>query len=1075
MKIAPSYKVCLRMMCNVVMGLSLLVMAHGITSKLAQAQDGNLGTIDKKPGKFQGKDLIIDPKDIIIDPSVLGSTSKPLRGWVDFHTHPMSHLGFGEKGLHGAPDGAPDEKGIIIPANTTLGCNTPERRARNMEEALGKSDNATHGGWGLDNPCGDYLRAGIINNALDSGYWYTVGIEGNLHNDHPHDGYPEFRHWPHHSSRLHQQMWWEWVKRAYEGGLRVLVALAVNSETLAEILNGNPPYDDKTVAERQIKETIRFVKRHPDFMEIAKSAADAERIIRDNKMAVVLGIEVDKLGNLGKPGVTTNERTVRAAIRELHEMGVRYVFPIHLIDNAFGGTAVYNILFSLLNRNQNGSFPSITSSSDPLVSFRHTMESPIGGFEVPGGLSFPAFAHISAILEGIGRIPILEPSCFDFIKCNGPIPCVAACGSYDKIKRILMPNLNDFHVFSRIPGGHVNAMGLTQLGRVAIRELMRLGMIIDIDHMSERAMRQAFEEAEAVPGYYPLAMGHTAVRKPGGNERNAPSDLFRKIAKGGGMIGAGTSEKNANDFVREYKRIFNTLREEVGGAASSLIGLGTDVNGYEPLPHRGIPESEFGRDRHIRVKGDAWGHPPATLHCPAGVIDVRAARIGCLDIQRSYNLTVLVAEKCNDKKECYYKAPTPTQYRAREVKAATRDHCSQAMDIVYQCSDSSTAVNDSRNFYASFFQESGISTKQQKPEHSGEWDYIAEGGVSHYGLMPEFLHEVKQYDPSVFEGLMSSADGFVRMWKKAERASQRMSGDTPSVDRPSNPPLHSLAATSWGPNRIDVFGVDASGRVHQRAWDGRSWQQAELGNQFGGGKRFVGPLTATSWGPNRIDVFGLDGQGNVLQLAWDGRWHWSVLGSKFSGGKRFVGPLTATSWGPNRIDVFGLDGQGNVLQLAWDGRWHWSVLGSKFSGGKRFVGPLAAVSWGPGRIDVFGLDANKNVLQLWFTNGWHWSQLGSKFAKGARFSGPLAAASWGPGRLDVFGTDTQGNVLQLWFANGWRWSKLGNRFSGGKRFVGPMTAASWGPGRIDVFGVDASKKVLQLSFANGWRWSQLDP
>jgi pimeloyl-ACP methyl ester carboxylesterase len=104
----------------------------------------------------------------------------------------------------------------------------------------------------------------------------------------------------------------------------------------------------------------------------------------------------------------------------------------------------------------------------------------------------------------------------------------------------------------------------------------------------------------------------------------------------------------------------------------------------------------------VTVPGDAWGRPPAQLACqppappkPANhghhgggktdVINVRSARIGCLDIQPLGNLTKLVAPACNGKKSCSYKAPTPQQYQAAGVKAAERMFCTQAMEINYDC------------------------------------------------------------------------------------------------------------------------------------------------------------------------------------------------------------------------------------------------------------------------------------------------------------------------------------------------------------------------------------------------------
>ncbi len=97
--------------------------------------------------------------------------SSPLKGFVDLHTHPMSHLGFGRKAMHGAPD-----INIIVPASTSLGCGSRQTRARNMLEALGNC-NATHGGWGIDNTCGDYIRAAIINNALDDQFQHITLLD----------------------------------------------------------------------------------------------------------------------------------------------------------------------------------------------------------------------------------------------------------------------------------------------------------------------------------------------------------------------------------------------------------------------------------------------------------------------------------------------------------------------------------------------------------------------------------------------------------------------------------------------------------------------------------------------------------------------------------------------------------------------------------------------------------------------------------------------------------------------------------------------------------------------------------
>ncbi len=548
-----------------------------------------------------------------------------------------------------------------------------------------------------------------------------------------------------------------------------MVALTVNSETLAEILNGDKPYDDKTVADLQIDETIRFVNRHPDFMEIAYSAADAERIIRSNRLAVILGMEVDKIGNFNKPGIKTDERAVRKEIRRLHKKGIRYIFPIHLIDNAFGGAAVYETLFNMANRNQNGKLFSITHSNDPLVQYQANFVS-----DVPGVDSF-TLGGIYKTLEGIGMLPSPNPECIDLFKCHGLHPCVAACGSYDKIRNILKPT-SQFDRYKKVPKGHANMKGLTPLGEVAINEMMKLGILIDVDHMSEKAMRSTFKIADGISGDYPLIMGHNRVRVRGdskhpASERSAPADLVRKIAEIGGMMGEGTAGTNPVDFVQQFNRAWAELQKGGNHSGLSYLGIGTDVNGFEHLPDRGHG-SKSSPDIVSMVPGDAWNNPPARLSCHSGKkVNIRSARIGCLDIQHSNNLTSLVASACNGRTVCNYKAPTEEEYRRKGISAATRTFCTQAMEIVYRCTDRPELALNSQTFYRSFFVQSGLKSKQRKP-NGKVWDYIDEGGVSHYGLIPEFLHEVRLEDPAVYDKLMGSADYFVRMWKKAELVSR---------------------------------------------------------------------------------------------------------------------------------------------------------------------------------------------------------------------------------------------------------------------------------------------------------------
>ena len=140
-------------------------------------------------------------------------------------------------------------------------------------------------------------------------------------------GLRDFKDWPRWDDITHQKMWIDWIKRAYLGGLRVLVALALNNQTLAAAVSGpgDGPTDDKGSGDLQIQELKSFVDRHSDFMEIAYSPTDLRRIVQNNKLGIVLGVELDAFGNFFK-GKTPSLKKVRNELIRLHSMGVTIHF-----------------------------------------------------------------------------------------------------------------------------------------------------------------------------------------------------------------------------------------------------------------------------------------------------------------------------------------------------------------------------------------------------------------------------------------------------------------------------------------------------------------------------------------------------------------------------------------------------------------------------------------------------------------------------------------------------------------------------------------------------------------------------
>jgi membrane dipeptidase len=74
--------------------------------------------------------------------------------------------------------------------------------------------------------------------------------------------------------------------------------------------------------------------------------------------------------------------------------------------------------------------------------------------------------------------------------------------------------------------------GLTQFGKAAVREMNRIGMLVDLAHGGMKTARDAIDCSET-----PIIISHANARGLTGHRRNATDEVIRALAARGGVIG----------------------------------------------------------------------------------------------------------------------------------------------------------------------------------------------------------------------------------------------------------------------------------------------------------------------------------------------------------------------------------------------------------------------------------------------------------------------------------------------------------------------------------------------------------
>ena len=127
-----------------------------------------------------------------------------------------------------------------------------------------------------------------------------------------------------------------------------------------------------------------------------------------------------------------------------------------------------------------------------------------------------------------------------------------------------------------LTGSHKTGGGLTDQGREFVKEAQRLGILIDVSHISDEGFWDIMKVTQA-----PIVATHSNSRAVCDNSRNLTDDMFRAIVETGGVAGYNacaefTGENATVDTICDH--IFHFMELDPSG---KHIALGGDLDGID--------------------------------------------------------------------------------------------------------------------------------------------------------------------------------------------------------------------------------------------------------------------------------------------------------------------------------------------------------------------------------------------------------------------------------------------------------------------------------------------------------------